>query len=50
MKTDEKIIKDFKNYIEAWYMDFINQEVIEVYALTKGLSTEEIEILERRFL
>lgn len=47
---DNKIIRDFKNYIEEWYMDFINQEIIEVYALYKGLSSEEIEILERRFL
>ena len=45
-----KIIKEFKNYIENFYMDFINQEVIEVYSLQKGLSPEETEVLERRFL
>jgi len=45
-----KIIKEFKNYIENFYMDFINMEVIEVYSLQKGLSPEETEILERRFL
>lgn len=45
-----KIIKEFKNYIENFYMDFINLEIIEVYSLQKGLSPEETEILERRFL
>lgn len=45
-----KIIKEFKNYIENFYMDFINMEVIEVYSLQKGLSPEETEVLERRFL
>lgn len=45
-----KIIKEFKNYIENNYMNFINLEVIEVYSLQKGLSPEETEVLERRFL
>lgn len=45
-----KIIKEFKNYIENFYMYFINLEVIEVYSLQKGLFPEETEVLERRFL
>lgn len=45
-----QIIREFKNYIENFYMDFINMEVIEVYSLQKGLSPEETEVLERRFL
>lgn len=45
-----RIIREFKNYIENFYMDFINQEVIEVYGLQKGLSPDEVEVLERRFL
>lgn len=45
-----KIIKEFKDYIENFYMDFINLEVIEVYSLQKGLSPEEMKVLERRFL
>lgn len=47
---EQRIIKDFIRYIEDFYMDFINQEVIEVYGLQKGLSPEEIDVLERRFL
>ena len=47
---EKKIINEFMRYIEDFYMDFINLEVIEVYGLQKGLSPEEIEILERRFL
>ena len=49
-ERESKIIKEFKNYIEDFYMDFINHEVIEVYSLQKGLSPEETEVLERRFL
>lgn len=45
-----KIIKEFKNFLYNFYMDFINLEVIEVYTLQKGLSPEETEVLERRFL
>lgn len=49
-ERESKIIREFKNYIENYYMDFINMEVIEVYSLQKGLSPEETEVLERRFL
>lgn len=49
-ERESKIIREFKNYIENYYMDFINMEVIEVYSLQKGLSPEEMEVLERRFL
>lgn len=47
---EQKIIQEFRRYIKDYYMDFINQEVIEIYGLQKGLSPEEIEVLERRFL
>lgn len=50
MKTDEKIIKDFKKYIELSYIDYINKEVIKDYAYKKGLSEKEYKVLERRFL
>ena len=45
-----KIINEFRNYIEDFYIDFINHEIIEIYSLQKGLSPEETEVLERRFL
>ena len=47
---EQKIIQEFRRYMEDFYIDFINHEVIEVYSLQKGLSEEETEVLERRFL
>ena len=49
-RSKKKIIQEFRRYIEDYYMDFINQEVIEIYSLQKELSPEETHVLERRFL
>lgn len=47
---EKKVINDYINYIESWYLDILNEEAIEIYSIQAGLSEEEKEILERRFL
>ena len=52
-KTDfksQKVIDDFKRYIESFYLDFINEAMIEEYILVTHKSEQEKEILKKRFL
>lgn len=47
---DQKVIEDFKEYIEKLYLDFINEEIIDEYILATYKSNQEKEILKKRFL
>ena len=52
-KTDfktQKVIDDFKRYVESFYLDFINEEMIEEYIFVMHKSNQEKEILKKRFL
>ena len=52
-KTDfktQKVIDDFKRYVESFYLDFINETMIEEYILVTHKSEQEKEILKKRFL
>ena len=46
----QKIIDDFKTYIEIYYADIIDQNIIDDYCIMTHRTQEEKEILERRFL
>ena len=45
----QKIINDFKRYIEVFYIDIVNNEMIEEYCNEFNKSEEVKEILKRRF-
>lgn len=45
----QKIINDFKRYIEIFYIDIIDNEMIEEYCKEFNKSEEVKEILKRRF-
>ena len=47
---DQKVIDEFKEYIEKLYLDFINEEIIDEYILATYKSNQEKEILKKRFL
>lgn len=47
---DQKVIEDFKEYVEKLYLDFINEEMIDEYILVTHKSNQEKEILKKRFL
>lgn len=47
---DQKVIDEFKEYIEKLYLDFINEEIIDEYILATNKSSHEKEILKKRFL
>jgi len=47
---DQKVIEDFKEYVEKLYLDFINEEMIDEYILATHKSNQEKEILKKRFL
>lgn len=47
---NQKVIADFKEYVERLYLDFINEEMIDEYILVTDKSNQEKEILMRRFL
>ena len=52
-KTDfksQKVIDDFKCYVERFYLDFINEEMIEEYILVTHKTDMEKQILLKRFL
>ena len=52
-KTDfksQKVIDDFKRYVESFYLDFINEAMIEEYILVTHKTEAEKEILKKRFL
>ena len=46
----QKIIDEFKRYIEVVYADIIDQSIIDDYCIMTHKTEEEKEILERRFL
>ena len=47
---EQKVISDFKEYVERLYLDFINEEMIDEYIMATNKSYQEKEILMRRFL
>lgn len=47
---NQKVISDFKEYVERLYLDFINEEMIDEYIMATNKSNQEKEILMRRFL
>lgn len=47
---NQKVIADFKEYVERLYLDFINEEMIDEYIMATNKSNQEKEILMRRFL
>lgn len=47
---DQKVIDEFKEYVERLYLDFINEEIIDEYIMATNKSNQEKEILMRRFL
>lgn len=47
---EQKVILDFKEYVERLYLDFINEEMIDEYIMATNKSNQEKEILMRRFL
>ena len=47
---DQKVIEDFKEYVEKLYLDFINEEMIDEYIMATHKSNQEKEILKKRFL
>ena len=47
---DQKVIDDFKRYVESFYLDFINEEMIDEYILVTNKTYKEKEILIKRFL
>ena len=52
-KTDfksQKVIDDFKRYVERFYLDFINEAMIDEYILVTHKSDKEKQILLKRFL
>lgn len=52
-KTDfksQKVIDDFKRYVESFYLDFINESMIDEYILVTHKSDKEKQILIKRFL
>lgn len=52
-KTDfksQKVIDDFKRYVERFYLDFINEEMIDEYILVTHKTDKEKQILLKRFL
>ena len=52
-KTDfksQKVIDDFKRYVERFYLDFINEAMIDEYILVTHKSDKEKQILIKRFL
>ena len=52
-KTDfksQKVIDDFKRYVESFYLDFINEEIIDEYILCTNKTETEKQILIKRFL
>ena len=52
-KTDfksQKVIDDFKRYVESFYLDFINEEMIDEYILVTNKTDTEKQILIKRFL
>lgn len=46
----QKVIDDFKYYIETFYYDIIDKNIIDDYIILTHKTEEEREILERRFL
>lgn len=46
----QKVIDDFKRYVESFYLDFINEEIIDEYILVTNKSDTEKQILIKRFL
>lgn len=47
---DQKVIDEFKRYVESFYLDFINEAMIEEYILITHKTEAEKEILKKRFL
>jgi len=47
---DQKVIDDFKRYVESFYLDCINEEMIDEYILVTHKTDKEKEILKKRFL
>ena len=47
---DQKVIEDFKEYVEKVYLDFINEEMIDEYILATHKTDKEKQILIKRFL
>lgn len=47
---EQKVIVEFKEYVEKVYLDFINEEMIDEYILATHKSNQEKEILKKRFL
>ena len=47
---DQKVIDDFKRYVESFYLDFINEAMIDEYILVTHKSDKEKQILIKRFL
>lgn len=47
---DQKVIDDFKRYVESFYLYFINEAMIEEYILVTHKTEAEKEILIKRFL
>lgn len=47
---EQKVILEFKEYVERLYLDFINEEMIDEYILATYKSNQEKEILKKRFL
>lgn len=47
---EQKVIVEFKEYVEKVYFDFINEEMIDEYILATHKSNQEKEILKKRFL
>ena len=46
----QKVIDDFKRYVESFYLDFINEEMIDEYILVTRKTDKEKQILIKRFL
>lgn len=47
---EQKIIDQFKRYIEIEYMDYINEETISIYCELFQITEEGKEVLRRRFI
>ena len=47
---EQRVIDEFKEYVERLYLDFINEEMIDEYILIAHKSKQEKEILIKRFL
>lgn len=47
--NDKKVIEEFKKYVEAVYLDVINESTINIYSELFSLTKEEKQVLLRRF-